>query len=73
MDVTLRLHMQDNHQQGHMEHRVREGCMLLAPEGLRLGLTGATGASLREDTTDTTPLQVTTGWGAAEEAAAPWR
>lgn len=73
MDVTLRLHMQDSHQRGHMEHRVREGCTLLAPEGLQLGLTGAMEASLREDTTDTRPLQVTTAWGAAEEAAAPWR
>lgn len=71
MDVTLRLHMQGNHQRGHMEYRVREGHMLLAPEGLRLVLTGATGANLREDTTDTMPLQVTSGWRAAEEAAAP--
>lgn len=67
MGVTPRLHMQDNHQRWPMEHRVREGHMLPAPEGLRLGLMGATGASLREDTMDTTPLQVTTGWGAA-----PW-
>lgn len=64
MGVTLRLHMQDNHQRDPMEHRVRGGLMLPAPEGLRLGLMGATGVSLREDTTD---LQVTTGWGAP-----PW-
>lgn len=58
MGVTLRLHMQDTHQRDPMEHQVREGLMLPAPEGLRLGLMGATGASLREDTMD---LQVTTG------------
>lgn len=63
MDITHQLHMQDNHQQAPTQHQVKEGLMLL-----RVGLMGVMGASLREDTMDTTSLQVSTSYRAAEEA-----